>query len=79
MVHLFWYVGVILTNTYIIYMRIYNMNGTPRKKLLYHYGFRRSISFEWINMEKYSAEEFEFQQEIPAPRRKIILDFSSSC
>ena len=24
----------------------------------------------WINPEKNSAEEFEFQSEIPAPRRK---------
>ena len=48
------------------------MNGTPRKHIM-------EIGCEWINPEKYSAEEFEVYLDIPAPKIKIKLDLSSSC
>ena len=56
---LFWDVGVILTNAYMIYICIHNMHGATRKHRLSHHDFRESIAFAWINPEKYSAEEFE--------------------
>ena len=76
---LFWAVGVILANPYIIYICINNMHGTPRKHRWSHHDFRKSIQRAWINPEKYSAEEFEVQPEIPDNRRKIKLILSSSC
>ena len=75
----FWAAGAILTNGYIIYICINTMNGTPRKHTLSHNCFRKEISCAWVNLENYSAGGFEVQPEIPAPRRKIKLDFYSSC
>ena len=75
---LFWAVGVILANSYIIYIRIHNMQGTPRKHRWSRHNFRKAIACAWIKPEKYSADEFEFQSEIIDPRRKIKFDLSSS-
>ena len=58
MEHLFWSVGVILANSYIIYIYIHNMHGTQRKHRLSHHDFRKAIECAWVKMEKYSAEEF---------------------
>ena len=55
------------------------MHGTPRKHIWSHRDFRKAISCAYIKQEEYSEEEFEVQSEIPALRRKIILDVSSSC
>ena len=41
--------------------------------------FIKEISCVWVNPEKYSAEGFEVQSDIPSPRRKIKLELSSSC
>ena len=38
---LFWAVGDILKNSYIIYMLICNMHGTPRKHRLSHHDVRK--------------------------------------
>ena len=38
---LFWAVGDILTDSYIIYMLISNMHGTPKKNILSHHDFRK--------------------------------------
>ena len=58
---LFWAIGVILKNAYIIYVCIHNRHGTPRKHRLSHHDFRTLIACAWINPEKYSTEEFEIQ------------------
>ena len=75
---LFWAVGTILTNGYIIYICIHNMHGTLMKHRLSHHYFRKVIACAWINPKKYSAESFEVQSEIRSPRRKRKLQLSSS-
>ena len=54
------------------------MHDNPRKHILSN-DFRKAMVCVCINTEKYSAEEFEVQSEIPAPRRKRKLKLSSSC
>jgi len=63
---LFWGLGVILTNAYIIYVAA-NVKHFNIKKglLLSHHEFRRAIVMAWINHE-------EYQQEIQNVRKGII-------
>ena len=75
---LFYAIDFILTNASIIYICMHNMHGTPMKHILSHHDFINAIEFVWIDPEKYNAGEFDVQSEIPAPRRKIKLDLSSS-
>ena len=41
--------------------------------------FIKEISCVWVNPEKYSAEGFEVQSDIPSPRRKIKLELCGEC
>ena len=54
------------------------MHGSIRKHCSSHHDFRKAIACTRINLEIYITEEFEVHSEILAPRRKIILDLSSS-
>ena len=51
---LFFSVGVILANVYIIYICIHNMNGITRKHKLSYHDYRKTIASAWIKTEKYS-------------------------
>ena len=64
---LFWDVGVIPTNEYIIYICIHNMHVTPRKDRLSRNNFIQAILCVWIKPEKYSAESFQLQMGFSFP------------
>lgn len=51
---LFWGVGVLLTNAYIVYCKVNRDAGV--KKLLSHHDFREEIATAWINMAYYKKE-----------------------
>ena len=53
---LFWSVGVMLTNAYIMYIKINVSDGAEKKNLLSHHDFRKAIAFSWINQKEYTAE-----------------------
>ena len=46
---LFWAIGVMLTNAYIIYITINLKKGKNKKDLFSHHDFRKEIALAWIN------------------------------
>jgi hypothetical protein len=50
---LFWWLGVMLVNSYILYKKVLLKNGVTRLQLLSHHDFRKAIAFAWINPEKH--------------------------
>ena len=49
---LFWALGVMLVNAYVIYSIVNITEGTPKKDLLSHHNFRKSIAMNWINTDR---------------------------
>ena len=64
---MFWSIGVMLTNTYIMYLKV-NMYeyGLQRKELLSHHDFRKAIALYWINPDKY-------ENEVEDQKKKCVL------
>ena len=63
---LFWGLGVILTNAYIVYTTYNEEEGVSSKNLLSQFEFRKSIALHWINPEytkqrKRRQDEYEVQ------------------
>ena len=54
---MFWSIGVMLTNSYIMYMKV-NMGeyGVAKKDLMTHHKFRKTIALYWINPAEYDQE-----------------------
>ena len=54
---MFWSIGVMLTNAYIMYMKV-NMEeyGVAKKYLMTHHDFRKTIALYWINSAEYDQE-----------------------
>ena len=54
---MFWSIGVMLTNAYIMYMKV-NMEeyGVAKKDLMTHHDFRKAIALYWINPAEYDQE-----------------------
>ena len=49
----FWALGVMLVNSYIMYLKLHLIHGRQKKDLISHHDFRRAIAIYWIN-EEYS-------------------------
>ena len=51
---MFWSIGVMLTNAYIMYMKV-NMEeyGVAKKDLMTHHDFRKTIALYWIKPADY--------------------------
>jgi hypothetical protein len=45
----FWGIGVQFVNAYVVYCKVMEESGVPRKDWLSHYDFRKSVALEWIN------------------------------
>ena len=55
---LFWALGVMLVNAYVIYSIVNITEGTPKKDPLSHHNFRKSIAMNWINTDRdYSQDQ----------------------
>ena len=54
---MFWSIGVMMMNAYIIYMKV-NMekHGGAKKYLMTHHDFRKAITLYWINPAEYDQE-----------------------
>ena len=50
---MFWYIGVMLTNAYIMYVNVNESNQSEKIDLISHHKFHKSISLAWINPKKY--------------------------
>ena len=57
---LFWQIGVMITNVYVIYLHVNLENGILKKDLLLHHDFRKSVALARINPR-------EQDEELPAP------------
>ena len=47
----FWVLGVMLVNSYIMYLKVHLNQGRKKKDLIIHHDFRRVIAIYWINEE----------------------------
>ena len=51
---LFWLIGVIITNAYVIYLHV-NLENGIKKYLLLHHDFRKAVALAWINPREQDA------------------------
>ena len=50
------YIGVILKNVYIMYVKVNYRNGVEKIDLISHNNFQKSITLAWKNPTKYRAK-----------------------
>ena len=48
----FWGIGTLLTNAYVVYKKVNELEGVEAKHLLTHYEFRKDIALYWINPQR---------------------------
>lgn len=48
-----WGLGVMLTNAYIMYVKVNEGEGVDKKHIMSHHDFRKRIALHWINHEHY--------------------------
>ena len=54
---MFWSLGVMLTNAYIMYVKVNTLEyGVKKKDLMTHHEFRKAIALYWINPEEYQRD-----------------------
>ena len=46
---MFWAFGTLLTNAYVVYIKVNVAEGVDKKQLLSHYQFRKDIALNWID------------------------------
>ena len=54
---MFWAIGVILVNAYVVYVSFMRREGVPEKSILSHHDFRKAIALAWINPEMHYKQE----------------------
>jgi hypothetical protein len=52
-----WGLGVLITNSYIMYVKVNEEEGVQKKNMLSHHDYRRAIAVYLINPEEYEAEK----------------------
>ena len=67
---LFWLIGVMITNVYVIYLHVNLENRIIIKYLLSHHDFRKAVALAWINPR---------EQDCPCVNKKeeVIFRFKS--
>ena len=66
---MFWGIGVLLTNAYVLYKKVLLEEGVDEKNLLSQYDFRKEICLYWINPTKF-AREYDTLPYTPLSTRK---------
>jgi hypothetical protein len=57
----FWGIGVQFVNAYVVYCKVMEASGTPKKDWFSHYDFRKSVALEWIhNKQDFVARKRSF-------------------
>ena len=75
---MFWSVGVMLTNAYIMYLKVNMLEyGVQRKYLMSHHDFRKAIALYWINPEEYEKELKVAAQSYKLKRKSTSSSVSS--
>jgi hypothetical protein len=46
---MFWAFGTLLTNAYVVYIKVNTAEGVDQKQLLSHYEFRKEIALNWLD------------------------------
>ena len=54
---LFWSIGTLLTNAYVVYLKVNLLKGVDKKQLLSHFEFREVIALYWINPDIMEVEQ----------------------
>ena len=54
---MFWDIGVILVNAYIVYSRVKLKAGVSKSDLLFHHDFRKKVAMTWISPNIYWSTE----------------------
>ena len=54
--NIFWSIGVMLTNSYIIYVEVDMSNRVEKRDLISHHAFHRAIALAWINPTEYRGK-----------------------
>jgi hypothetical protein len=63
---MFWAFGTLLTNAYVVYIKVNIAEGVDRKQLLSHYNFRKEVALNWLD----SSYEARTHQIKDAPSKK---------
>ena len=50
---MFWAIGVILVNAYVVYITVLKQQSVNKKDILSHHDFRKAIALAWIDPKKY--------------------------
>jgi hypothetical protein len=64
---MFWAFGTLLTNAYVVYIKVNIAEGVDRKQLLSHYEFRKQIALNWLDS---SYDEPTTNEIKDGPRKK---------
>ena len=54
---MFWCIGVILVNAYIVYRRVHLESGGSKSDLLLQHNFRKQVAMAWISPNIYWSIE----------------------
>ena len=54
---LFWSLGTMMSNAYIIYLKVNDEYGIPKSKLLSHHDFQKQIALQWIGLQSEENNE----------------------
>ena len=65
---MFWSLGVVLTNSYVIYTTMCDKDGVPMKDRYTHYEFLEEIATYWMNPEVANRESTSLHASVSAVR-----------
>jgi hypothetical protein len=70
-----WAFGTLLTNSYVVYVKVNIAEGVDRKQLLSHYEFRKEIALNWLD-PLYEPRTHQIK-DAPSRNNGLTLMFSS--
>jgi hypothetical protein len=73
---MFWAFGTLLTNAYVVYIKVIIAEGVDRKQLLSHYEFRKQIALNWLD-PSYEPRSHQVKDAPSKKKTGITLMFSS--
>ena len=73
---LFWAIGVMLTNAYVMYVTVCDEYDIPKRDRKTHLEFRKDIALAWINPKEYMADQKQAAAKTPMSRRRKRDDAS---
>jgi hypothetical protein len=72
---MFWAFGTLLTNSYVVYIKVNIAEGVDRKQLLTHYEFRKEIALNWLD-SSYEPRTHQVK-DTPSKKTGVSSMFSS--